>query len=275
MTPERVQQIEAAIAELGERYSQRRVYQMVGGSHDALQRYLRAREATLPQAPSRRSPATVNTAAVVQAMAAQTPSTLHEDLAAAIDAEQAAEARLAQLEAKAVTDMLSEDEEVESIRLERRVRNLAAIINRLETEMSQAQEQMDVDGFVAQWAPMADAKQQLYEAFRGKAVELWQALLAIMAQHEAQVSLIMTLPDGIQRYMLESFMPDTATCRTRLAGNMVNPQGWTSVLCQPGEPRVASAEQLMQNDPGTQLLPPRLLSNALEQRRGISLERSA
>ena len=162
MTDERIAQIEQAISELGERYSQRRVYQLVGGSHDQLQAYLRAREATLPHVPTRGRAATVDPVQVVAAMPAQTPSTLAEDLAAAVDAEQAAEARLAQLEVKAATDMLSEDEEVESIRLERRVRNLAAVITRLETEMAQAQEQVDIDGFVAKWAPLADAKKHLY-----------------------------------------------------------------------------------------------------------------
>ena len=63
MTPERVEQIEQAIAELGERYSQRAVYRKVGGSHTQLQAYLKAREATLPQAPRRRSSAQVDTAA--------------------------------------------------------------------------------------------------------------------------------------------------------------------------------------------------------------------
>ena len=77
---------------------------------------------------------------------------------AAVEAEQVAEGRLAQLEAKAATEMLSEQEEVESIRLERRVRNLAAVITRLETEIAQAKETMDIDGFVAQWAPLADAE---------------------------------------------------------------------------------------------------------------------
>ena len=99
--------------------------------------------------------------------------------------------------------------------------------------------------------------------------------MAILEQHEEQIILIQTLPVGIQRYMLDTFLPDGATMRARLAGNMVNAPGWTSVLCQPGAPTVASAETLMQNDPGCQLLPPRLLHNALEQRRGVVMERSA
>ena len=278
MEQARIDAIERYIAgeeAAGREWSGRAVYRAVGGSHDNVQRYLKAREATQPRRNGRGSPPPVDTAAVVAAMPAQVPTSLQEDLDAALQAEQAAEARLAHLEAKAATDMLSEDEEVESIRLERRVRNLAAVITRLETELAQAKETMDIDGFVAQWAPLADAKRHLYEDFRAKAVELWQALLAILQQHEEQIILIQTLPIGIQRYMLDTFLPDAATCRARLAGNMINPQGWTSVLCSPGPPHVALAETLMQNDPGTQLLPPRLLHNALEQRRGVVIERSA
>ena len=189
MTEERIAQIEVAIAELGPAYSQRAVYRKVGGSHEQLQRYLRAREATLPDAPSRRVSTPVDTQAVLQAMPQQVPTSLQEDLAAAVEAEQVAEGRLAQLEAKAATEMLSEQEEVESIRLERRVRNLAAVITRLETEIAQAKETMDIDGFVAQWAPLADQKRHLYEDFRTKAVELWQALVAILEQHEEQIIL--------------------------------------------------------------------------------------
>ena len=275
MSPERIAQIEQAIAALGEHYSQRRVYQMVGGSHDALQRYLRAREATMPQAPSRRTSAPVETQAVVQAMAEQAPSTLQEDLDAARQAEQHAEQRLSLLEEKSQREMLSEAEEIEQVRLERRLGTLAVVITRLETELAQTKEVFDIESFVAQWAPLAQAKAGLYTAFHAKALALWQALLAILQQHEEQILLIQTLPVGVQRYLLTEFLPDGATIRTRLAGNMINPHGWTSVLCQPGEPRVASAETLMQNDPGTQLLPPRLLSNALEQRRGVVMERSA
>ena len=55
MTEERIAEIEAAIVALGPAYSQRAVYRKVGGSHTQLQAYLKAREASLPHAPSPRS----------------------------------------------------------------------------------------------------------------------------------------------------------------------------------------------------------------------------
>jgi hypothetical protein len=248
------------------------VYDKVGGSYHQLSQYLKAKRAT---ASGRRGSAAVSAETVLAAMAEQVPSTLEEELQALTDAEQAAESRLSVLEEKSQHEMLSESEEIEMVRLERRLGTLAVNIERAQAAVAAQQEQMDIDGFVAQWAPLADEKRRFYEAFQTKTIELWQALLAILQQHEAQILLIQTLPDGIQRYMLDSFLPDGATMRSRLAANMVNPQGWTSVLCQPGPPRVASAEELMQNDPGCQLLPPRLLQNALEQRKGVTLERSA
>ena len=276
---ERIAAIEAYIAQQereGKPWSGRSIYRALGGSHAIVNDYMKARAHLhgSPRAGQRpRTPPT--TAEVRQAMAEQVPSTLAEDLDAARQAEQHAEERLSLLEEKSQREMLSESEEIEQVRLERRLGTLAVVITRLETEISQAKEVLDIDGFVAQWAPMADAKRALYDDFRAKAVELWQALAVIVQQHEQQILLIQTLPDGIQRYMLDTFLPDGATMRARLAANMHNPQGWTSILCQPGEPRVSSAEQLAQNDPGTQLLPPRLLQNALEQRRGVTLERSA
>ena len=69
-------------------------------------------------------------------MAEQEPSSVREQLEAAKEAEQAAESRLTHLaEQKASTGMLSELEELEEIRLERRVGTLAALITRLEHEL--------------------------------------------------------------------------------------------------------------------------------------------
>ena len=141
-------------------------------------------------------------------MRQQTPSTLQEDLQAAIDAEQQAEARLSLLEEKARTEMLSEAEEVETIRLERRTRNLAAVITRLETEIAQAKETLDIDAFVASWLPTVEAKRALYAQFAADVQELWQSLGAILAQHDAQVAGLMTLPPRLQKFMLDNFLPD-------------------------------------------------------------------
>jgi hypothetical protein len=130
VTEERIAQIEQAIAELGPAYSQRAVYRKVGGSHDQLQAYLRAREATLPQAPSRRTSAPVDTQAVVAAMPAQAPSTLEEELQALTDAESAAEHRLSQLEELSQRQLLSESEEIYMVLLELRIGTLAVNIAR-------------------------------------------------------------------------------------------------------------------------------------------------
>ena len=271
MTEERIAQIEAAIAALGEGYSQRKVYQMVGGGHSQLQAYLRAREATMPDAPSRRSRAPVNTAVVVQAMPQQAPTSLMEDLLAAQDAEQAAEARLAELESRASSDMLSESEEIESVRLERRVRNLAAVITRLETEIAQAKETLDIDAFKAAWDPEAVAKQEDYRAFWQAVWALFQARDRIKARTGRQVTLCMDTPPKLQAYLLQTFLPDANTIIARLAQQLGH--GWQDILCAPGPTRVATPEHLMANDPGVKALPPRLIQNALNQ--GRPIERSA
>ena len=236
-----------------------------------MQRYLKAREATQPADPQPGEPRPSRYPGRGAGHGPAGALDAAKDLAAAVDAEQAAEARLAQLEAKAVTDMLSEDEETESIRLERRTRNLAAVITRLETEIAQAKEVVDIEAFCAAWLPTVEAKRQRYEEFHQAVRQVWVALGAILAQHHAQIEGIMHLPPRLQRYMLDSFLPDTNTMKARIAQALGN--AWTSVLCAPGEVRVTPPAQLMDTDPGTRPLPPRLIQNALNQNRPI--ERSA
>ena len=272
---QRIAAIEAYIAQQereGKPWSGRSIYRALGGSHAIVNDYMKAR-AHLHGSPraGQRSRTPPSAAEVRQAMAQQPPTSLEEDLLAAQEAEAAAERRLAELESKAQAEMLSEQEEIESVRLERRVHNLAAVITRLETERAQAKEVVDIEAFCAAWLPTVEAKRARYAEFHQAVRQVWVALGAILAQHHAQIEGIMHLPPRLQRYLLDSFLPDTNTMKARIAQALGN--AWTPVLCAPGEVRVTPPEQLMDTDPGTRPLPPRLIQNALN--RGRPLERSA
>ena len=184
---ERIAQIESYIAEQareGKPWSGRSIYRALGGSHAIINNYMKARAALqgTPPRPGQRPRTPPSAAEVRQAMATQEPSSLAEELESMRDAETHAELRLSVLEEQARRyGMVSEQEELEQIRLTKRLGTLALRITDLEQQIAQQQETMDIDGFVAQWAPLADEKRALYEAFYGKAVELWQALGAILA----------------------------------------------------------------------------------------------
>jgi hypothetical protein len=272
MSPERMAAIENVIAvqeAQGLAWTNLSVYKAVGGKYATLSQYLKARRA------SQRADATTpaSATAILDQMEREVPASLLEELQAATDAEQAAEARLSVLEAKSVQEMLSEAEEIEAIRLERRVRNLASIITELESRVLAQREAIDIEQFCQQWGALVDEKRGLYTALYQSQLALWAALHALLAQHETQLDAIMSLPPRLQRYMLDSFLPDSGTIRSRIAGNMLPPQGWTMVLCEPGPPRIATVEALMANDPGTKPLPPRLIQNALNA--GRPVDRSA
>ena len=113
----RIHAIESTIAAQeseGRDWTNQSVYAVVGGNYGELAQYLKARRAQARGAAG----AVAVTAA---ALTTQEPTTLQEELAAAEGAEQAAEARLSLLEEKATRELLSADEEIEVLRLERRV----------------------------------------------------------------------------------------------------------------------------------------------------------
>ena len=269
----RTASIEAAIhaqEAAGQPWTNQSIYDVVGGNYASLSQYLKARRAQ-GRGPGRGGGAAE--AVAEETMVQQEPTSVEEELAAAVDAEQAAEARLAQLEAQAVTHMLSETEEVESIRLERRVRNLAAVITRLETEVAQQRETLDIEAFVQAWAPTAEHKRQLYAQFAQDLRQLFTSFLALLDQHEKQIEGLQQLPPRPQRYMLETFLPDTGTLKARLAGSMIAPGAWHQILGGPSPLQVAPVEQLMEGDPGTRALPPRLIQNAINANKPV--DRSA
>jgi hypothetical protein len=266
MTDERMQAIEQAIAAqeaAGRNWTNQSIYDNVGGNYGGLAQYLKARRA---QARGE------EVATAVAAVEAPEPTSLQEELAAAEAAEQYAEARLSLLEEQATRQLLSEAEEVEVLRLERRLGTLASVITRLQREIEQEKESLDIEAFVAAWLPTVEHKRALYAQFAADVRQLWQSLGAILAQHDAQLEGLMQLPPRLQKYMLDTFLPDRNTIKARLAQQMGNP-AWSQVLLAPATAQGISADTLMENDPGTKTLPPRLIQNALNQ--GRPIERSA
>ena len=147
------------------------------------------------------------------------------------------------------------------LRLEKRLGSLAFVISRLHREIDMQKEEVDIESFCARLAAHRGPQTRALCAFAQDVRQLWQSLAAIAAQHDAQLEGIQTLPERLQRYLLENFLPDTGTMKARLAQQMGHP-AWSQVLLRP-TPSVATAEDLMQNDPGTRALPPRLLQNAI------------
>ena len=102
----RTASIEAAIhaqEAAGQPWTNQSIYTVVGGNYAELSQYLKARRAHIRR-PDQGGGAPA--ALAEEAIAAAEPGTLHEELQAAQDAEQFAEARLSLLEAKATREML-------------------------------------------------------------------------------------------------------------------------------------------------------------------------
>ena len=273
MNEERVQAIEAAISAQearGQQWSNLSVYGSIGGNYAELSQYLKARRAQ-GRGPGRGGGAAE--AVADETTQHQAPTSLQEELEAAQDAEQFAEARLSLLEEKATREMLSTDEEIEVLRLERRLGTLAAVITRLHREIEQAKEEVDVEAFVQAWQPTVDHKRALYAQFFQDLRQVFTTFLAIADQHDKQIEGLQRLPPRLARFMLENFLPDTGTLKSRIAGGMVTPGAWHQILGGPSPLQVAPVEQLMEGDPGTRALPPRLIQNAINANKPV--DRSA
>jgi hypothetical protein len=177
---------------------------------------------------------------------------------------QDASTRLRVLQAKALHDVLTEKEETEQLRLERRVENLEPVLARLEREARFAQDVLDIDAVTSEWGTLAEAKRQAYEAFREAVAVCRQTYLAILAVHAEQEHLVLGLPRGVQEKLQ---FPDPATLAQRIAGRMPVPMGWDMVLSGPPGPlQPPDLEAVADVDPGTKELNPKMIQRFLEER---------
>ena len=140
------------------------------------------------------------------------------------------------------------------------------VLERLAKEVREEQEVVDVDAFRQTWLPLVEAKRQAYEGLVESQRDLWFALLTLEARHREQEQAIDGLPPKLAARLHDIFLPDWGTMKKRLCVGMVNASAWDALLCAPGQPRLAPAEAVMANDPGTKGLPGRLLPNMLEGR---------
>ena len=105
---------------------------------------------------------------------------------------------------------------------------------------------------LAAWSGLVEEKLQAYAAFEAAVGFLWDTLHGILAVHRRQAAVLAGLPRAAQEKLA---FPDVQSLRVRIAGRM--PGAWWQVLGnQPPPPRMA---EVMDVDPGTRLLNPRLL----------------
>src|SRR4051794_20838693 len=70
--------------------------------------------------------------------------------------------RLAALTAKAGTGILTDEEELEQLQLERRMSNLQPVLERLELEVMREQREVDIQAVLDAWDAGREAKRQDY-----------------------------------------------------------------------------------------------------------------
>lgn len=148
MNEQRTALVEQAIAALeaeGLPWTNKNVYQRTGGSYHQLTSYLKARRR--------------------QGGPIAGPVTLQAQLREAYVVREHARHRLNTLTSRATGEILSEQEEAEQLRLERRLSNLEPVIARLEREVATEQQQADIRGLVETWGPLVSAKRTAYADF--------------------------------------------------------------------------------------------------------------
>src|SRR6266516_5481726 len=110
--------------------------------------------------------------------------------------------RLRELESKATTYILTEEEAGEMGRLERMLANQAQVLERLEGEMVFAQQRLDVSAVVETWSGLVTAKLEAYQDFAAALAQLEEAFDGILRAHAAQEAEVMRLPVKVQERLV-------------------------------------------------------------------------
>lgn len=245
---EKVVRIEKAIDALeaeSSHWTNQMVYAHVGGNYGELSQYLKARRA-----------GEVGGTAVEDAE----PASLAEQYQAAQAARSAAGTRLSALNSLSQSQMLSEAEENEQIRLERRLANLTPVIERLQRDMVKEQVVLDITSVQQGWGALVTTKEQAYTAFFAALVQVKAAYLGLVAIHRQQEQALQRLPRHVQERLM---YPDDGSFQMNLISRMNDSAGWKMVLGS-GEPlALPDLGALQAVDPGTKPLPERLISRAL------------
>lgn len=248
MTDERAARIEQAIAALeaeAPHWTNQMVYSSVGGNYAELSQYLKARRA-----------GEVGGTAVADAE----PPTVAAQYQAALAARSAAHTRLSVLSSLSQVQLLSEDEESEQLRLERRLANLIPVIERLRRDVTKEQAVLDITAVQQGWGALVDAKREAYAAFLAAYTHLKVAYGVILANHHQQEQALLRLPRPVQERLA---FPDAGSFQANFIARMPDSHGWSLVLGS-GEPLpLPDMGALHDVDPGTRPLPERLISRAL------------
>ena len=143
--------------------------------------------------------------------------TLAEQFTMATATRAAAHHRLNVLNALALNQVLSEEEEAEQVRLERRLLNLAPVLQQLEHRLARQRQRADIDAVLEAWAPLVDMKHEAYEAFVEAENQLWRAFAHIVDVHVQQAQVLTGLPREAQEKL---GFPDPQSLKMRIASRM-------------------------------------------------------
>ncbi len=246
----------------GRDWTNQSVYNVVGGNYGELSQYLKARRAQARR-PGRGGGSA--TAVADEAALAQALPTKQEALDAARLAYSHASGRLAQLRSQGDTELLSEDEETEMLRLEARIARMAPVIERLGREASRVQAQLSAEEAVSIFNSYIPEKQQLWEALAGRLSEM-QLLLTRLRQVDSQQwdpLLSLRKPSGAPAF------PNLGGADVRRAGlaRMPYGHGLIEFFLSPSAHALTKGEfaAVLDADPGCKPIAPRLIENHLRE----------
>jgi hypothetical protein len=168
--------------------------------------------------------------------------------------------RLRELEAKAVSHLLSEDELDEQGRLERQVQNQGRVLEVLAREMVLEQDKLNIEMVVSRWSDLVEAKRQAYQHVAQSLADLEAAIDALWAVHDRQEQEVRALPSLIQERLA---FPDAGTQAQRLVARL--PGGLGGLIGGPIGLTKGQFDQVVDVDPGTKELNPRMIQRFLEE----------
>jgi hypothetical protein len=246
----------------GRDWTNQSIYDAVGGNYGELSQYLKARRAQARR-PGRGGGAA--TAVAEAEVEAQEPASLQEQLDATRLAYSHASGRLAQLRSQADALMLSEDEELEMVRLERRIERLQPVLERLAKEAARAQAQMDTAEVVAIFNGYVPEKRQLWDQIAVRLSETLVLLQQVRQVDGRQWAPLLSLrkPNGAPAF------PNAGGADPVRAGLGRMPQGHGLIefFLSPSSHPLTKGEftAVLDADAGTREIAPRMIENHLKE----------
>jgi hypothetical protein len=157
--------------------------------------------------------------------------------------------------------ILTEDEEDEVLRLERRLTDLEPHLEAAQRAVEGSYQSAKIADVEAAWPPWMAEKRTIVVRMTEIARELHGLVAAYKVVHRKQEA-------GLEEIGMAAALgfPSPDEVVTRLASRMTPALGWTQILCDP-TPRVASPDALLDSDPGASAFPARAVARLENQRR--------